>query len=145
MGTRNLDDLSTALRPKVIEVLARLAERGIPVMIVQTLRTMAEHQANLKAGTSAAVLSKHLPRVLRGYPLSDADAQKADAIDLAPYEIFALHGPDKLQWDADDPAFKAIGEFGEAQGLRWGGRWKTPRDPGHLELVLHPPVTTVQA
>ena len=140
MGTRALDDLSSELRPLIFQVLARLLERQIPVMIVNTLRTMEEHRANLAAGTSQAMLSKHLPRTLRGYMGGD-DLYKADAIDLCPYAVWSEHGPVKLNWDATDPGFAAIGQEGEKLGLRWGGRWRTLVDPGHLELPLPSPET----
>jgi hypothetical protein len=56
--SRALDDLSTDLRPKAFELLARLVERGVSVMIVDTLRTEAEHLANLKSGASASKFSR---------------------------------------------------------------------------------------
>ena len=99
-------------------------------------------QANLANGTSGTSLSLHLPRHLRQptlVGLSDplaGDADKADAMDLAPYAIYQLHGPDKLQWDAADPAWGILGEEAERLGLRWGGRWRRPFDPGHAELLL---------
>jgi len=133
---RALDSLSSDFKPLAIEVLARLVERGICVLIVQTSRTVAEHQANLANGTSKTAHSKHLPRRLRRLVTRTADNDKADAIDLCPYAIYQLHGPDKLQWDDADPAWAVIGELGEALGLRWGGRWKDPHDPGHLEYVF---------
>lgn len=137
-ANRSLDVLSAAFKPLAIEVLARLVERGICVVIVQTSRTLAEHQVNLANGTSRATLSKHLPRRLRGLAIGTDDDDKVDAIDLCPYEEYQLHGPDKLQWQVGDPAWAVIGEVGEALGLRWGGRWKVPCDPGHLELLLVP-------
>lgn len=138
---RALDSLSADFKPILIDVLARLVERGVMVMIVQTGRTAEEHAANLNAGTSAVPISKHEPRKLRGRISGTADDLKADAIDLCPYATYALVGPDKLQWADDDStearaAFAAIGEIGEAHGLRWGGRWKTPHDPGHLEYLF---------
>lgn len=133
--SRALDDLSSDFRPLAVEVLARLVERGVSVMIVDTLRTPAEHQANLARGVSRAPLSKHLPRHLRmAVTEGDPDRDKADAIDLAPYEVYALHGPDKVKWDPADPVWAIIGAVGEGLGLRWGGRWRDPHDPGHLEL-----------
>lgn len=136
---RSLASLSSEFRLKVNAVLAGLTERGVAVMIVQTGRTVAEHQANLASGASRAAVSKHLPRMLQpitGLPEPD----KCDAIDLCPFDTYALRGPDKLQWSDDTSpeavaAFKAIGELGEAEGLRWGGRWHDPHDPGHLELL----------
>ena len=134
--SRALDDLSSEFRPLVFQVLARLVERGYPVMIVQTLRTAAEHQANLASGASAVTLSKHLPRSLRGWRTTDSDTEKCDAIDLCPFETWQMHGPDKLNWDVDNPVFLAIVGEGERVALRSGGRWQKPHDPGHLELLF---------
>lgn len=101
----------------VFELIARLAETGIAVMIVDTLRTPEEHAANLAAGVSWTARSKHLDGL---------------AIDLAPYETYQLHGPDKLKWDATDPVWARMGAIGERLGLRWGGRWQQ-KDLGHFE------------
>lgn len=133
---RSLDTLSSAFYPKACEVLARILARGVAVMIIQTSRTPAEHAANLRQGTSSVGLSKHLPRRLRGFPLSDPDVEKCDALDVAPYEQYQLHGPDKLKWAAEDPAWLVIIEEAERVGLRSGGRWLQPYDPGHMELVF---------
>jgi hypothetical protein len=133
--SRALDDLSSDLKPLAIEVLARLTERGIHVLIVDTLRTMAEHQANLANGSSAARLSKHLPRHMRIARAGTAEDHKSDAIDLCLFEQYNLHGPDKLKWTAD-PAWDVIRDLGEGLGLRSGSRWASPYDPGHLEWLF---------
>lgn len=121
--------------------IARCIERKVAVLIVQTSRTPAEHQANLLAGTSGTSLSLHLPRRLRLATLDDYDSlaidlDKADAMDIAPYLLFQSAGPDKINWDTKDPAWGIIGEEAERIGLRWGGRWRQPFDPGHAELIL---------
>jgi len=137
---RSLDSLSAACYVKACEWIARITARGVAVKILQTSRTLAEHQANLAAGTSGTSLSLHLPRSARARTLDGlspmTDLDKADALDLAPYEIYQLSGSDKLQWDAGHPAWAIIGEECERVGLRWGGRWRTPFDPGHGELIL---------
>jgi peptidoglycan LD-endopeptidase CwlK len=120
--SRALDDLSPEMRPLAVELLARCVEAGLAVVIVDTLRTPEEHAANLRAGTSWTVHSKHL---------------YGDAIDIAPFESWALHGPDKIRWQASDPVWLKLGVLGEAVGLRWGGRW-TVQDLGHFELVRNP-------
>lgn len=117
--SRKLDDLSPRMKPLAIELIARCVEQGIMVMIVDTLRTPAEHTENLKNGVSWIKRSKHLD---------------GNAIDLAPYEQYALHGPDKLKWDASDPVWLKIGQIGEQVGLLWGGRWVKTPDLGHFEL-----------
>lgn len=131
--SRALDDLSSEFRPKAFELLARLIERGVAVMIIDTLRTPAEHAANLTSGASSSTLSKHLPRRLRGI---FAQPEKSDAIDLCPYAVYLSSGPDKLNWDTSDPAFRIIMEEAEKLDLRSGRRWRTPHDPGHVELII---------
>jgi hypothetical protein len=88
------------------------------VVIVDTLRTPAEHAANLAKGVSWTTRSRHLD---------------GDAIDICPYATWDAHGPDKLNWDAADPVWQRLGAIGEAIGLRWGGRWKQ-QDWGHFEI-----------
>jgi hypothetical protein len=117
--SRRLDDLSADFKPLAMAFLARLTEAGIHVLIVDTLRTPAEHAHNLANGTSWINHSKHLD---------------GDAIDVCPYALYDLTGPDKLQWDATDPIWQKIGRIGESVGLKWGGRWMK-RDMGHFELV----------
>lgn len=142
MPDRSLNSLSSQFYPYACEWVARVTARGVAVMIIQTGRTLAEHQANLDAGTSATTLSLHLPRSVRRVTLAgmvgvyDFDDDKADAMDLAPYEQYNLHGPDKLKWDALDPAWGVLGQEAERIGLRWGGRWRRPFDPGHAELSV---------
>lgn len=114
--SRSLDDLSDRFRPLAFQLLARCVEAGIPVLVVDTLRTSAEQAENIKKGVSWTPHSKHLT---------------GDAIDICPYQQYDAHGPDKLLW-TDDPVWTRIGLLGEAIGLRWGGRWKV-RDLGHFE------------
>lgn len=133
--SRQLDDLSSDIKPLACELLARLVERGVAVVIVDTLRTEAEHLANLKAGTSAAKFSRHLPRRLRRFCLpDDPNREKSDAMDVCPYELYAAAGPDKLRWEPSAAEWKVIGEEAEKLNLIWGGRWVKPYDPGHVEL-----------
>lgn len=127
--SRALNDLSPRFRPLAMELLARCVEAGIPVCIVDTLRTPAEHAANLAKGVSWTTRSKHLD---------------GDAIDICPYAVWDAHGPDKLLWDAGDPIWAKLGPIGEALGLRWGGRWKV-KDMGHFEYVASPQPTTKAA
>ena len=117
--SRRLDDLSDRFRPKAFELLAGCLEERIPVMIIDTLRTMKEQENNIAKGVSWTLNSKHLT---------------GDAIDICPYGQFDLHGVKKLQWDASDPAWQILGRIGESIGLRWGGKWRTP-DMGHFEYV----------
>jgi hypothetical protein len=122
--SRRLDDLAQPFRAKAMELIARAAEAGIPVLIVDTLRTPQEQAANIAKGVSWTTHSRHLT---------------GHAIDLCPYALFQIAGPDKLAWDADEPAWQTLGGIGERLGLTWGGRWgrgggRARPDLGHFEL-----------
>ena len=124
--SRSIDDLSPRFKPLAVLLLARTVEARIPVVVVDTLRTEAEHQANLAAGASRTRHSKHLD---------------GDAIDICPFSLFDAHGSNKLLWDTNHPCWFRLGAIGEALGLRWGGRFKPLDknglgwDPGHFEYV----------
>jgi len=122
--SRKLSDLSTRFRPLAVELIARCTEAQIPLMVLDTLRTMEEQEENIAKGVSWTKNSKHLPQ---------APEMRAEAIDVAPYAMYQLSGPDKLQWDANDPVWEKIGKIGESLGLVWGGRWKNHRDNAHFQ------------
>ena len=123
--SRRLDDLSASFKPKAIELLARLVEAGILVAIVDTLRAPAEQEENIRKGVSWTKNSRHLT---------------GNAIDIAPYSLWQISGPDKLNWNGSDPVWAKIGEIGESLGLIWGGRWgkksgsTAKPDLGHFEM-----------
>ncbi len=121
--SRSLNDLSHRFQPTVFEFIARCIEAGVPLLIVDTLRTEEEQKANIARGVSWTPNSKHLPQPPDG---------KALAIDVVPYSTYLLHGISKLAWESSEPAWLKIGEIGESLGMRWGGRWSTP-DYGHFE------------
>jgi len=128
--SRLLDDLTPFFRVLAVELLARLVEAGIPVLIVNTLRSVEEQEVNIKNGVSWTKNSRHLPNSIDG---------KAQAIDICPYDQFNLHGPDKLNWDFSDAVWQKIGNIGKALGLEWGGDWpnnppKSRPDGAHFQL-----------
>jgi hypothetical protein len=118
--SRRLDDLSPAFRPFADRFLARLMEARLPVVIVTTSRSLPEQEKAVRDGVSWTMNSRHLT---------------GDAIDVCPYEEYALNGRNKLTWDEKNPAWPRIGAIGEACGLKWGvvkdGKRK---DLGHFEL-----------
>lgn len=131
--SRRLDDLAPVFRPIVFELLARVVEAGIPCLVVDTLRTPAEHQANLANGTSKVKHSKHLDGL---------------AIDICPFETYQAVGPDKLLWTTTTPEaaamWRRLGIIGKSLGLRWGGDFTPVNsqgigwDPGHFEYIARP-------
>jgi len=126
--SRSLNDLDSRFRPLAFELIARCTEARICVIIVDTLRTVEEQKDNIRRGVSWTQNSKHLPQPPEG---------KSLAIDIAPYHTYLLNGPDKLEWDRNDPVWKRIGEIGERLGLKWGVvRGGIQIDPGHFEMRL---------
>lgn len=124
--SQRLDDLDDRIKPLVFELIARCTERGILPFIVNTLRTPEQQANNIAKGVSWTTNSRHLPQPPSG---------KSLAIDICPYEIYNVHGGNKLDWTASDPVWHVIGQIGESLGLVWGGRWKQ-KDMGHFELAI---------
>lgn len=115
--SRRLDDLEPVFRARCFELIARCAEAGLPVMIIDTLRSAKQQADNVARGASWVAHSKH---------------EDGLAIDLCPYVFWKLHGPNKLNWDADSDQWRIMGQIGVELGLVWGGNWKQ-RDMGHFE------------
>lgn len=122
----SLDDLDPRFKPLAIELLARLVERKILVIIINTYRTDAEQATAVATGHSWVARSKHQDRL---------------AIDIAPYDTYIQHGANKILWDTSNPVWLQIGEIGESLGLKWGGRYHPidangiGKDPGHFEFA----------
>lgn len=111
----DLHALHPVFRDKVVELIRQCSLKGINVAVVETFRTHAKQNEYKGMGgkytNSAGGRSKH---------------QYGLAVDLVPM----VNG--KPQWD-NQLLWKKIGIIGEKLGLRWGGRWKKPYDPAHLE------------
>lgn len=84
---------------------------GYPVIVTSGKRTIAEQRELVRLGRSSTLNSRHLAGLA-----FDIDWQ-GTARDAVPSAFWWLIGP-----------------WAEQQlGLRWGGRWKSPYDPGHFE------------
>lgn len=110
-----LNALHPYFRDKIITLINNCRAQGIQVAVVESYRTHAKQNEYKTMGKkytrSGAGKSKH---------------QYGLAVDLVPMvDSVAV-------WD-DVALWKKIGVTGEKLGLRWGGRWKRPYDPGHFE------------
>jgi len=137
--SRLLQDIHPKARPQICELLATCAEQSIPVMIIFTGRTIEEQIGLYAIGrTDGQPKEKQVTWTLDSKHVMSAKQEfKSLAIDVCPFDIFSLHGPDKLQWDEKDPAWQKLGAIGEKIGLKWGvvdgsGRRK---DLGHFEYT----------
>lgn len=108
--------LNSQIRGKAIALINALRSVGVPAIITNLggRRSQAEQNRLYSSGrgVTSTVRSRHVTGM---------------AFDL-----------DVYGWSRDQvPSWwwPIIGNYAEKQlGLRWGGRWKKPYDPGHFEL-----------
>lgn len=110
-----LQALHPYFRDRVIDLINGCKEKGIQLAVVESYRTHAKQNEYKTMGKkytrSGGGKSKH---------------QYGLAVDLVPIvDSVAV-------WD-DIALWKKVGLVGEKLGLRWGGRWRKPYDPGHFE------------
>ena len=108
-----LSDLDPIFLPIAQSLIQKCAEAGVPIAVIETRRTEAEHQAQVAKGLSWTKHSLH---------------QDGLAIDVCPKELLSIP-----RWRPEPPLWDTVGEIGERLGLRWGGRWKQ-KDLGHFEM-----------
>jgi len=111
----DLKSLHPFFRDQIAKLIKLCKAKGIELAIVETYRTHAKQHEYKTMGkkytSSKAGQSKH---------------QYGLAIDVVPVvKSVAV-------WD-NIALWKKIGTIGERLGLRWGGRWRDPYDPGHFE------------
>lgn len=102
-------------RDKIKELFKKCDSIGIKLALVESYRTRAKQQEY--SGMGKGFTSTGPGRSKHQYGL---------AVDVVPIiDSVAV-------WD-NRPLWLKIGVIGESLGLRWGGRWKSPYDPGHFE------------
>jgi hypothetical protein len=111
----DLEALHPIFRDKIIALVHLCAQQGIQLSVVESYRTHAKQNEYKGMGkkytNSKGGRSKH---------------QYGLAVDLVPVvDSVAV-------WD-NVALWKKVGVTGEKLGLRWGGRWRKPYDPGHFE------------
>lgn len=118
-----LDDLDPRLTPRAYRLVARAARAGIRTVVISGRRSRAEQERLYAQGrTAPGPIVTHAPPGTSKHELGLA-------FDLAPANAAGL--PD---WGAPAAVWARLGELGEAEGLRWGGRWTDFPDRPHFEL-----------
>ena len=111
----DLEALHPYFRDKVRELIRLCKEKGIELAVVETYRTHAKQHEYKNMGrkytSSGAGRSKH---------------QYGLAVDVVPIVDSVAAWHNAVLW-------RKVGTTGEKLGLRWGGRWRKPYDPGHFE------------
>jgi hypothetical protein len=111
----DLDALHPYFKDKINTLISICKSKGIELAIVETYRTRSK-QNEFKA------MGKKYTRSAGGH----SKHQYGLAVDVVPV-IDSV-----AQWD-NVKLWRKVGAIGEQLGLRWGGRWKNPYDPGHFE------------
>lgn len=120
---KKLDSLDTSLRKKVERVLANLTAEGFKPKIVYAWRSVEVQRQLVAQGHSKVRFSFHNAQYKNGRPRAYA----ADIIDR--------------RWAWSDAAMErgfwdALGRIAKAEGLFWGGDWRSFKDWAHVQA--HP-------
>jgi hypothetical protein len=111
----DVNALHPYFRDKIQQLIAICKSKGIELAFVETYRTHAKQSEYKGMGKkytrSGAGKSKH---------------QYGLAVDVVPIVNDSAVWHDAVLW-------RKVGVIGEHLGLRWGGRWRRPFDPGHFE------------
>jgi hypothetical protein len=111
----DVNALHPYFRDKIQQLISICKAQGIELAFVETYRTHAKQSEYKGMGKkytrSGAGKSKH---------------QYGLAVDVVPIVGDSAVWHDAVLW-------RKIGVVGEKLGLRWGGRWRRPFDPGHFE------------
>lgn len=116
---KKLASLEPTFRPKIGRVIARLKAEGFQPRIVFGWRSVQVQAKLRREGKTKVSFSFHNAQKRDGTP-------NACAVDIVDSR-WAWNEPDCHKF------FRALGAAGKAEGLVWGGDWKSFRDWAHLQ------------
>ena len=111
----DLNALHPYFRDQISTLIRNCKSKGIEIAVVETYRTHAKQHEYKTMG--------------KGYTNSGAGKSKHQyglAVDVVPIVKGVPVWNNTALW-------RKVGMQGEKLGLRWGGRWRRPYDPGHFE------------
>lgn len=120
MANKRLEDLHPVVRKKAEEFLQLCKEKGMNVLIYDTLRTFEEQDELYAQGRTKP--GKKVTNARAGYSYHNYGL----AFDCVPM----VNG--KTAWDRLD-LFQKMGLVGKSVGLEWGGDWTKFRDYPHFQ------------
>ncbi len=115
IDTTNLSSLHPTLRAKVERVLRRLQAKGWQPYVAEGKRTRAEQAEKVRLGYSRTMNSRHLT------------GRAADIVDRR-YGWGGRAANQNFQFWRD------LGAAARAEGLTWGGDWRSFKDVAHVQL-----------
>jgi hypothetical protein len=111
----DLSALHPYFRDKVIQLIVNCKAKGIELAVVETYRTVAKQNEY-----------KHMGKIYTRSTGGRSKHQYGLAVDVVPVL-------DSVPSWHNEAVWRKVGAVGEKLGLRWGGRWRHPYDPGHFE------------
>jgi peptidoglycan L-alanyl-D-glutamate endopeptidase CwlK len=127
--SKDINDLHPNLQPVCILFLKDCSAAGLDARLIFTYRTPAEQDAMYAQGRTMPgpkVTSLRGTQSKHCYTIAGKPAAKA-------FDFGIFEGGRYIS-DGKHPSYTKAGELGEFRGLVWGGRWKVPFDPSHLQL-----------
>ncbi len=128
---KKLSSLDKRMRPKVVRVLDALKTEGFKPKIFFAWRSVAVQQELVAKGNSKVRFSFHNAQRKNGVP----NAYAVDIIDR------------RWAWGkkAEQNGFwQALGKAGKAEGLYWGGDWRSFKDWAHLQFYPNSKLSEVK-
>jgi len=123
---KDLDELTSYMKPLAEELITKAREAGIELVVVDTGRTLDEQYEKLHLGLSSTTNSKHLPQ---------SPEFKSEAIDVAPKVCLSMkHWGWFGKITTSHEYWGKIIEIGEDLGLHSGVHFPIS-DPGHFQYV----------
>ncbi len=110
LGIEKLNGLDTSFRIKARKVVEKMQAKGWRLRILWGRRTKKENDALVKKGR-AKKTSKHLD---------------GKALDLIDRNVAYTN-------DKNHEYYKDLEQISKEVGITWGGWWKSPWDPCHIE------------
>ncbi len=129
--SKPLDGLHPLLITAIENILAKMSKVGHPMMVTDTVRTVAQQQALYAQGRTkpGKIVTNCDGELIKSNHQVHSDGY-GHAADLC----FVVGG--KPSWDIKLP-WKLYGAFAKMEGLGWGGSWTNTKlvDLPHIELL----------
>ncbi len=120
---REPTQLCACVRNRWVQFNATCDRSGVPVTLVETLRSPERQRYCLETGVARRRTTRHMPQPPHG---------RALAFDAAPTEYLGLKF-----WNPGGIYWRRLGSVAGDVGLEWGGHWRFKdgwKDPSHFEL-----------
>jgi len=112
-----INRLQPSIRPLAEQLVLNAAGVGIPLRVVQDVRTPEQQQALLESGRGVTKAGANMS--YHNYGL---------AFDVVPEEYLPMK-----DWNPEGELWNKVGSIGKALGLEWGGDWRR-KDRPHFQV-----------